>query len=58
MGNFFSRYADTNRDENLIGMEIKYKRLMRTMKKCEALDRSDVVLLKEYGEQISAIFAP
>lgn len=58
MGNFFSNYAEHHLDTACVGIELKYKRLIRTYEKCARKGREDVILLKVYGQKITEIFAP
>lgn len=56
MGNTFSREIAKNKDYNFIGMELRYKRLERTVEKTLAVGWIDFILLKDYGENIDKIF--
>lgn len=58
MWNFFSNYAENNRETACVGIELKYKRLIRTYEKSARKGREDVMLLKVFGQKISEIFAP
>ncbi|MBP6920930.1 tRNA (guanosine(46)-N7)-methyltransferase TrmB [Candidatus Gracilibacteria bacterium] len=58
MGNFFSNYAENNPDTACVGIELKFKRLIRTYEKCARKGREDVILLKVFGQKIPEIFAP
>ncbi len=58
MGNFFSEYAGAHPDIACIGIELKFKRLIRTYDKCLRKGREDIILLKVYGQKIAEIFAP
>lgn len=57
MGNFFSNYAANRPEMGCVGIELKFKRLIRTYEKCARKDRSDVILLKVFGQKIPEIFA-
>lgn len=57
MGNFFSNYAGNNPDTACVGIELKFKRLIRTYEKCARKGREDVILLKVFGQKIPEIFA-
>lgn len=58
MGNFFSNYAENNPDTACVGIELKFKRLIRTYEKSARKGRDDVILLKVFGQKIPEIFAP
>lgn len=58
MGNFFSNYAANRPEMACVGIELKYKRLIRTYEKCARKGRDDVILFKVYGQKITEIFAP
>ncbi len=57
MGNFFSNYAGNRPDMACVGIELKYKRLIRTYEKSARKGRDDVILLKVFGQKIPEIFA-
>jgi tRNA (guanine-N7-)-methyltransferase len=57
MGNFFSNYAANRPEMACVGIELKYKRLIRTYEKCARKGRDDVILLKVFGQKIPEIFA-
>ena len=56
LGNFFSTYVAHHPSINMIGMEIKYKRLVKTAQKTEKFWANNFVLLKAYGETICDLF--
>lgn len=58
MGNFFSNYAENHPDTACVGIELKFKRLIRTYEKSARKGREDVILLKVFGQKIPEIFAP
>lgn len=58
MGNFFSNYAGNRPEMACVGIELKFKRLIRTYEKCARKGREDVILFKVYGQKIAEIFAP
>lgn len=58
MGNFLSNYVENHPDTACVGIELKYKRLIRTYEKCARKGREDVILLKVFGQKIPEIFAP
>ena len=57
MGNFFSNYAANRPEMACVGIELKFKRLIRTYEKCARKGRDDVILLKVFGQKIPEIFA-
>lgn len=57
MGNFFSNYAGNRPEMACVGIELKFKRLIRTYEKCARKGREDVILLKVFGQKIPEIFA-
>ena len=56
LGNFFSQEANSRPEINFVGIEIKYKRLVKTLQKTHKLGRDDVYLVQEYAEKITDIF--
>jgi tRNA (guanine-N7-)-methyltransferase len=58
MGNFFCNYAENRPEMACVGIELKFKRLIRTYEKSARKGREDVILLKVYGQKITEIFAP
>lgn len=57
MGNFFSNYAANRPEMACVGIELKFKRLIRTYEKSALKGREDVILLKVFGQKIPEIFA-
>lgn len=57
MGNFFSNYAGNRPEMACVGIELKFKRLIRTYEKSARKGREDVILLKVFGQKIPEIFA-
>lgn len=57
MGNFFSNYAGNRPEMACVGIELKFKRLIRTYEKSARKGRDDVILLKVFGQKIPEIFA-
>jgi len=57
MGNFFSNYAENRPEMACVGIELKFKRLIRTYEKSARKGRDDVILLKVFGQKIPEIFA-
>jgi tRNA (guanine-N7-)-methyltransferase len=57
MGNFFWKIALENPNKNLIGMEIRYKRLYQSADKARKWKNNNFVLLKDFGQNIDKIFS-
>lgn len=57
MGNFFSNYAGNRPEMACVGIELKFKRLIRTYEKSARKGRDDVILLKVFGQKVPEIFA-
>ncbi|QFR39111.1 tRNA (guanosine(46)-N7)-methyltransferase TrmB [Candidatus Gracilibacteria bacterium 28_42_T64] len=57
LGNFFSTEASKNPDKNYIGMEIKYKRVYNTAEKTIAKGGENFVVIKDFAQKITDIFA-
>lgn len=55
--NFFALESSQNLDKNFIGMEIKFKRLYKTAQKARNLGTKDFVVIKDFAQNISKIFA-
>ncbi len=56
MGNTFSREVSKDKNSNFIGMELRYKRLERTVEKTLAVGWVDFIVLKDFWENIDKIF--
>lgn len=54
---FFSQESSSKLDKNFVWMEIKYKRLYKTAEKSRDLWTKSFVLLKDFGQNITKIFA-
>lgn len=56
LGNFFGYLIEKNPNINLIGMEIKYKRVYKTYEKALQNWGKNFIILKRYAQEIQAIF--
>lgn len=55
--NYFSSQASKNPEKNYIGMEIKFKRCYMTAEKSLAKWAENFIVIKDFGQKISNIFA-
>jgi len=55
-GNFSVRSGEKNRNENYIGMELRFKRLVNSAEKAKKRDLENVCFLRRKGEEITECF--